>query len=289
MKRVCAVTCSAILWAACVAAAAAAAESDALLLTSAERAFELGGRPDTSAAERIAAFSDAAKFYRTLIHDRGIRNGDIYCNWARAEFLAGNPARCVAALREGLMLWPGDTRLRESLEAVRARIDWPTDGKIAPPPMPLVWVRGDTLTVILGLSWLAAWLLLLVLWPKRRIFAVFTASCCLILSVAAITMIVLTWSAQRRDRVHPPIVVAHETAFRRGNGDSYPSHPDAPRLVVGMEARLLYRRGGWIQIEFATGQVGWIPIENAIVVGDRGPSQAARESRLRIGGADAPG
>jgi hypothetical protein len=32
-----------------------------------------------------------------------------------------------------------------------------------------------------------------------------------------------------------------------------------------MEARLLHRRGGWLQVEFPGGAVGWVPQAAALV------------------------
>jgi hypothetical protein len=34
-----------------------------------------------------------------------------------------------------------------------------------------------------------------------------------------------------------------------------------------MEARLLYRRGGWLQIELPAGAIGWVP-QAAVLVGE---------------------
>jgi hypothetical protein len=57
-----------------------------------------------------------------------------------------------------------------------------------------------------------------------------------------------------------PLVVVREDhlPLRKGNGPSYPTNPDLPVLSRGMEARRLYERGGWLQIQFAGGEVGWV-------------------------------
>ncbi len=54
--------------------------------------------------------------------------------------------------------------------------------------------------------------------------------------------------------------------LRKGNGPSYPANPDLPMLYRGMEARKLHERGPWLQIEFASGEVGWV--ETAAVLID---------------------
>jgi len=52
--------------------------------------------------------------------------------------------------------------------------------------------------------------------------------------------------------------------LRTGNGLRYPPRYETP-LNRGVEARLLFTRGDWLQIEFAGGEVGWVPREYALV------------------------
>jgi hypothetical protein len=55
--------------------------------------------------------------------------------------------------------------------------------------------------------------------------------------------------------------------FRKGNGRSYPAHADLPVLSRGMEARRIHERGGWLQIQFASGEVGWVEKSAVLVDG----------------------
>jgi hypothetical protein len=52
--------------------------------------------------------------------------------------------------------------------------------------------------------------------------------------------------------------------LRAGNGLSYPARSETP-LNRGVEARLLYVRGDWLQIELGSGELGWVPREYALV------------------------
>ena len=46
--------------------------------------------------------------------------------------------------------------------------------------------------------------------------------------------------------------------LRAGNGLSYPPRYETP-LNRGVEARLLFARGAWLQIELSGGEIGWVP------------------------------
>ena len=51
---------------------------------------------------------------------------------------------------------------------------------------------------------------------------------------------------------------------RKGDGLAFPPRYGAP-LNRGVEARLLFERGDWLQIELSGGEVGWVPRAYALV------------------------
>jgi hypothetical protein len=62
----------------------------------------------------------------------------------------------------------------------------------------------------------------------------------------------------RHDAEHPLVVIARDgVKLRTGNGLSYLARDDRP-LSRGVEARWLYTRGDWYQVELADGRVGWV-------------------------------
>jgi uncharacterized protein YgiM (DUF1202 family) len=74
---------------------------------------------------------------------------------------------------------------------------------------------------------------------------------------------------ERRHRVdnaiHPLVVVVKDQVeLRSGNGKAYPPRYES-KLRRGTEARCLYERSGWLQIELTGGQVGWIPRDAALL------------------------
>jgi uncharacterized protein YgiM (DUF1202 family) len=71
-----------------------------------------------------------------------------------------------------------------------------------------------------------------------------------------------------RDLDARPLVVIAENGvlLRKGNGEAYPRRHEVP-VNRGVEARLLYERGDWVQIELSGGETGWVP--RAYVLIDR--------------------
>ena len=65
----------------------------------------------------------------------------------------------------------------------------------------------------------------------------------------------------------PVVVVARPTELRTGNGPDYPPRLDAP-LPRGCEARRLFVRGDWWQVELGGGVVGWVPRAAVLSVED---------------------
>ena len=69
----------------------------------------------------------------------------------------------------------------------------------------------------------------------------------------------LTWRGWR-EAERPLVVIARDgVPLARGNGPTYPPNPQLPQLNRGMEARLLHNRGGWVQLQFPGGEIGWLP------------------------------
>ncbi len=54
------------------------------------------------------------------------------------------------------------------------------------------------------------------------------------------------------------VIAADGVLLRRGDGLAYMPRYDTP-VNRGVEARLLFARGDWLQIELAAGEVGWVP------------------------------
>jgi hypothetical protein len=51
--------------------------------------------------------------------------------------------------------------------------------------------------------------------------------------------------------------------LRRGDGLAFPPRYYTP-INRGVEARRLFERGGWVQIELSGGEIGWVPRDSVL-------------------------
>jgi uncharacterized protein YgiM (DUF1202 family) len=66
------------------------------------------------------------------------------------------------------------------------------------------------------------------------------------------------YQMDREETQHPLVIISENgVLLRTGNGLTYPPRFETP-LNRGVEARLLFKRGSWMQIELAGGETGWV-------------------------------
>ncbi len=71
--------------------------------------------------------------------------------------------------------------------------------------------------------------------------------------------------ASRSRRARPLVVIADDgVLLRKGNSLSFPPRWQTP-VNKGVEARLLFERGDFVQVQLAGGEIGWVP-RNLVVV-----------------------
>ncbi len=239
------------------------------------RADDAAGPP----AEAVAAFTEgkqllaagkdarqpfrkAAELLASTLSGRSLSAGRAV-NCGNACFLAGDLAGAIAAFRLALMLDPHQATARQNLAYARLQVPYPQEGRDRPeldfwPGWMPRWRSGAWLLVAVG-GYVLGWFVLLKCWRRPRpTFAVLGVSLMALAGVAAYGWSLLDDDFQR-NQDSPVVVLAEDQAlFHIGNGPSYPLHPELPRLRLGMEARQLTRRGDWLQIRFASGEVGWV-------------------------------
>jgi hypothetical protein len=190
-------------------------------------------------------------------------------NLGNAGFLADDVPRAIWAFRRGLALAPQHRRLREHLDYARAQVALPgqQSGQPELDPWPMwlprwtgcVWLTLTAGAYTAACAAGAVWLIV-----RRRAWLV-AAGGALVLSGLAGWAWSIGARATRHDRETPVVVIKAEGAMlHTGNGPSYPPHADLPTLYAGMETRRLHERGGWLQIQFAGGEIGWAPRERVL-------------------------
>jgi hypothetical protein len=249
-------------------AAANSSPADEQLLRQAEEKFRAGVAAQARVQEARRHFAEAAELFGEL-ERRGVRSTGLYLNLGNAAYLAGQPARALWAYHSGLRLDQGNRPLRKHRDIVRAGVHYPPGGLARPDADPWFPVaQAPAMLATLGLY--AAACVAAALWLRRRsrpLLGILTALA--LMTLLGLTASVRAWRQSEYDRAQPLVIVVTETGLYRGNGASYPTHPDLPAVGPGVEARLRLRRGAWLQVQFSSGEVGWLPASALLIVGSQ--------------------
>jgi tetratricopeptide (TPR) repeat protein len=234
----------------------AVAMTGAELLAEAGRAFAEGLAQRQRGERGAEAFRRAAARFEEL-RERGVENAQLLGNLGNAYYLAGDLPRAILAYRQALRLSPEDRGLRERLAFAREQVEL-ADGRVGrPPDDPWPPIDRRVALAAAALLYAAGWAALTRGWA-RGLRGWMLAGLVAITAAAGAAYYV-------RPRPDPPLVVVARDGvpLRKGNGESFPPWFDAP-LNRGVEASLLYRRGDWLQIELAGGEVGWVHVRDAV-------------------------
>jgi hypothetical protein len=246
------------------------APSPLALLERAEQEFAEGMNARAKPEEARRHFRAACDDYEAL-RQRGANNTCLYRNLGNAALLSDALPTAILAYRRGLRLDPGDRLLQESLAYARDQVAYPPETPKRPATDP--WS-----------SWCPCWLGSN--WLSWSALGLYTGGCfagtgwliarrrwLLVLSITGLALSAILgfcwWTVHvqaMEDLAHPVVVIAADTIpLRTGNGSSYPPHRALPAVRQGMEGRLQFVRGDWLQVEFPGGQVGWLPRASVLV------------------------
>ncbi len=239
---------------------------DLAILEQAETAFREGVSA-RGTSDETKFFRKASAFYEEL-RQRGADNSDLYHNQGNATLLAGHLAEAILAYRRGLRLDPNDRELRESLAYARDQVIYSSPDNFGRPDTDLLptwlprWTPGILLLCIffsysfacLGVTrWRMTWQKL----PLQLAIGALGAG--VLFGIGLLVQL-----KGIREDARMVVIVQDGTYLRKGNHSSYPRSYDTP-LNQGVEARLLYVRANWLQIQLAAYEVGWVPREAVLV------------------------
>ncbi len=237
--------------------------SDAEILKRAEAAFREGVQRRQAAAQARPHFHAAVMYFEEL-HRRGVNNASLYRNLGHAYLLAGDLPHAILSYHRGLHVAPHQPDLEASLAQARERVVYP-EGSALGRPVPDAWPPWlprlsdgfvfAAAVAFYALAWVAGtrWLMV------RRSLWLGTGVGSLILAAGLAGLAACDAQRITQDNSQPLVVIAEDgVLLRKDNGLTYPPRYETP-VNRGVEARLRFERGDWLQIELAGGEVGWVP------------------------------
>jgi hypothetical protein len=251
-----------IALAAAVAFAVSPEMSDAEVAARAAEEFRLGVEARQTRGTAQAHFRAAADHFEEL-RRRGVAHAALYRNLGNASVLADDLPHAILAYRRGLRLAPGDADLTAGLAEARSRVARPNAAFGRPPedggPPWAGYIGAGCLFAAAVAAYVAACCCLTRWLMTRRVSFLSAAIGALIVAgVPTALLLGAVWD-ERSERDHPLVVIAEDgVLLRKGDGPGFPPRYETP-LNKGVEGRLLFRRGDWVQIELTGGEVGWTP------------------------------
>jgi hypothetical protein len=240
--------------------------SSAELARQAEEAFDEGLRLRQSGQRSRERFRAAASAYEEL-QRRGANNALLYGNLGNARMLAGDLPGAILAYRLGLRISPTDRFLQQNLAEARSRVAYREGSRFGRPAednRPR-WLRLPGNGWLAVLTWLgyAGGCAAIARWWMLRRRSMLVVGMVLLALAAGIGILLYRLDPARTQR--PIVVIAADgVQLRKGNGRFFPPRYETP-LHRGVEAEMRYRGDGWLQIELAGGEIGWVA-ESEVVV-----------------------
>ena len=247
----------------------APAPSDREILERAETEFQEGVRLRQARKQARPHFRNAAGYFDQL-RQRGVRNAAMYRDLGNAYLLADDLPRALLSYHRGLRLSPNDRALRDSLAEARDSVVYPPSGDLGrprrddrPPWLPYLpsgWLMFAAIPCyVLGCVGVTRWRMV------RRSGLLVGGLLTLLLAAVLAGWLMVRAEEQRERKAHPLVVIARDgVLLRRGNGEVFPTRYDTP-VNRGVEGRLRFERGGWVQIELSGGEIGWVSREAVLI------------------------
>jgi hypothetical protein len=237
--------------------------ADTDLLRQAQASFAEGVRQRDDADQARPLFRRSAELFEEL-RRHGAANPALFRDQGNACLFADDLPGAILSYRRGLRLAPNDGAMQQLLADAREQVVYPQPGTFARPPAEFrpPWLPRLPLLAGLLLAWVfytLGWLGLARWWMLRRGRFLSLGLAALAVTVFLVLGVVVEEMQERDAEARPLVVIADDgVLLRKGNGMTYPRRHEMP-VNRGVEARLLFERPGWVQIELSGGETGWVP------------------------------
>jgi hypothetical protein len=126
-------------------------------------------------------------------------------------------------------------------------------------------VRAEVLLIAASIAYALAWIGLM-RWRMVRSGRLLTGGViALFVAVLFAVWLMVRAGQEQEEAVHPLVVICRDgVLLRRGDGPAFPPRYDTP-IHRGVEARRLFERDGWVQIELTGGEIGWVSRQAVLV------------------------
>lgn len=231
-------------------------------VVTAQEAFAAGVASRQDAATARAHFAEAARLFDQNWAD-GHRSASLAINRSRAHVLAEDTAGAILALHAAREQTPWNVELQQELERVRDTVAYPEGLALRPAPPHQLRDRFSPLAICIWAS--VACACVMVGYIVRAVVRAWWAYILLITGIIGILIAcgVMGIIAATSPEPRRCVVTATDGVLpRSGNGWAFPPCDERP-YPAGIEGWECHRRGGWVQVEWASGQIGWLP-ESAI-------------------------
>ncbi|MEM7117456.1 MAG: hypothetical protein AAF614_33800 [Chloroflexota bacterium] len=211
-------------------------------------------------------YAEAAQTYQQLV-DQGYGNAGLYYNLGNAYFKADDKGRAVLNLERAARLAPRDGTINSELAFMQEQIqaDAPDIGLDRVAQMGQAWLTLNETAVLALLLW---WLLLALLWARRRSprWQAVAEWGWQLTAVLLLLSLVMLGSRFYVSQTQPTaIVVASEVGVSQAPGGE---NTGALVLWSGTAVRVLDQRAQWSEIAAANGQ-GWVPNRSIELISSR--------------------
>lgn len=212
-------------------------------------------------ATNAAMYAEAAGQYEFLIHQEGIRNGELFYNAGNSWFMAGDLGRAILNYRRAEIHMPGNKDLQHNLKsAEELKSDLIPEKEPHPLAVRFLSWHLNTSTALRWVLFSICWVLFWCAWfwmgrsskKEARITTGITGICSLVLLASLISEAVIDKQS------NPGVITAKEVIARKGDGNMYAPAFLEP-LHSGTEFKQVEARGDWRHIKLADGQTCWIP------------------------------